>query len=260
MTDKLPEDRPPDSSESRNSDIEGADELDVLLAEASSLAGELSGEVGEPESAPAPTAPREAEGDESEQPPDLDAQLLELDKLTRTTGSEIGSAPGEPDRATPPEEIAPPVEKGKGNVPDFMEEFTRPPNPPPDRESAGETGPPATPIPGVVSSKTLSRTSPANPAHSENARLAGNAQSPDGLAESDLYEADEESRRRPSAMRRLSAVMSDLGLSICDKSVCLLEKVNGPLGAIGEAPRRVIGWVAVATFATSVIVLLISLL
>jgi hypothetical protein len=258
MAEKQPEDRPPDPSESRDSDGEAADELDVLLAEASSLAGELSEEVGEPESAPPPAASNDTADDQGDRPADLDAQLVELDKLTRTTGSEIGSTPEETDRTTTPEEIAPAAEKC--NVPDFMEEFTRPPDPPPDKKSAGGPEPPATPIPGVVSSKTLGRTSRADGTSPQNSPLAGEAEAPEGFPKSDLSEADEKVHSGPGAIRRLSAVISDLGLSLCDKSVSLLEKVNSPFGAIGKAPRRIIGWVAVATFATSVIVLLISLL
>lgn len=46
---------------------------------------------------------------------------------------------------------------------------------------------------------------------------------------------------------------------VCDKVVFVLEKIDKPISGVGDLIRRIVGWVAVATLGTSVIVYIISL-
>ena len=141
-----------------------------------------------------------------------------------------------------------------------MEELTRPPEPPPEADPDSASAPSVTPIPGVVSSKAIGQAAGwGGDPHSEKAILGNGAEAAGLGAGSDQSGRPHGDGRQASPILRAAARLSPIALFICERTVSLLEKINGPLGALGETPRRVIGWVAVATFATSLIVLLISL-
>ena len=57
----------------------------------------------------------------------------------------------------------------------------------------------------------------------------------------------------------LAAGISPLLLAGTERFVSWMELIHRPLPALKETPRRVIGWVALATIGTSVIVFLLSL-
>jgi len=282
VTDEQPQDQIPDPADGANSEAAPEDDLDALLAEASSLAGELSEEVGTAEVAAPSSEISQAPGTAVDPGDNLDAQLAELEELARTTGSEIGAAPEEPSESvpqadyTPSQDSAPPTgptppqeENTKSAVPVFMDEFTRPEEPqagePPAPESPPEEPPaapasPAPPVPGVINSETVRNL----PSLDDIPSLDDTPTPKAGVPEKQHAESDESqpAGKRftlPDPIRRVAARLSPTASVVCERSVSLLETIDRPLGRIGENPRRVIGYVAIATFTTSLIVLLISL-
>jgi hypothetical protein len=269
MTDEPPQDQAPDPPDGVDPNALREDELDALLAEASSLASEISEEVGEVELRGTPgevSRPANASGDPSN---NLDAQLAELEQLAETAGSEIGAdtdelngrAP-EPDSVSQPEPASPPESETGDEVPSFMEEFTRPEEPQAaETPVAGPPNMPASNAPGVVSSKTIGIISSTPRAPSLDDRPAGPVETfdeEDTEPEEPPAEADSVARVNP--VRRAAACLPLAALAACERSATLLEAIDKPFGGIGENLRRILGWVAVATFATSLIVLLLSLL
>lgn len=271
MTDEQPQDQIPDPADSANSKAAPEDDLDALLAEASSLAGELSEEVGTAEVV-APSSEISQAPDTAVDPGDnLDAQLAELEELARTTGSEIGAAPEEPSESAPQadsipsQDSAPPTgptpaqeEKTKSAVPAFMDEFTRQEEPPAGELPAPES--PAPPVPGIINSETVRNL----PTLDDIPSLDDTPTRKAGVREQQHAESDESqpAGKRftlPDPIRRVAARLSPAALVVCERSVSLLETIDKPLGKVGASPRRVIGYVAIATFTTSLIVLLISL-
>lgn len=95
MTDEQPPDETsPNIPDRADADLVPEQELDDVLAQASSLASDLSAELGPAEQATPDTGPRADPGG----PPDvlavdLDAELRELEKLVAETGSEIDPGP-----------------------------------------------------------------------------------------------------------------------------------------------------------------------
>lgn len=284
MTEEQPQNLPPDRSDGSNSDVESHDDVDALLAEASSLAGELSQEVGTGEP---PVPPRFLDGltDTPVEPTaetpvgsqdDVDAQLAELEDLARRAGSQIGDAsegpaePGLQPDVTLPDDAASAREKGvKRSIPSFMEEFMHPQEPPAARSAPGDLDAdrpshpralPAQPIPGVISSKTINDL----PSFDDFASFDNTLTEGIGVGQQNevgFGEPHSAGKRfvLPTPLRRLATRLSPMALAVCERGVNLLEKIDKPLGAIGRTPRRVIGWVAIATFTTSLIVLLISM-
>ena len=269
MTDEPPQDQTPDPPDGVDPNALPVDELDALLAEASSLASEISEEVGEVElqgTEGEVSRPTNASGDPSN---NLDAQLAELEQLAETAGSEIGAdadelsqPPPEPDALSQPEPASPPESETGGEVPSFMDEFTRP-----EEAQAAETpvaglpNTPASSAPGVVSSKTVGIVSSAGATPSPDDSPAGPVEAfdeEDTEPEEPPAEADSVARVNP--VRRAAACLPPAALAVCERSANLLEAIDKPFAGIGENLRRILGWVAVATFATSLIVLLLSLL
>ncbi len=63
-----------------------------------------------------------------------------------------------------------------------------------------------------------------------------------------------------TAVRSAAARLSPPVLAVSERVVNILEVADRPLGRVGDSVRRVIGWVAIATVGTSVIVFLYSLI
>lgn len=284
----------PDQPSSEPSD--GADsglvpekELDDILVEASSLAVELSNEVGEA-NGPAETPQHRPASDEVVKlPQDLDAELSDLERLVAAAGGEVNETqptdgeiasetPDEPPpEASPgseaeiPDKDAPPADDGA--IPDFMSEFTRPkehadiepPAPkavadrktPPDAggEDGGSSRPAPVSKPGVVGPG-----------------IVGVVDTPDllsmGLApEQDeldtAIEGDASGSTRAAALNNLlrgaATQLSPVALAACKRAVTSLEAVNRPFDRLGDPIRGMLGWLAIATMGTALIVLLISL-
>lgn len=75
-------------------------------------------------------------------------------------------------------------------------------------------------------------------------------------------EADDTPQRfagMANVIRGAATHLSPTVLAGCERAVNLLELIDRPLGRIGDPVRRLIGWVAIATIATSLLVFLYSL-
>lgn len=268
------------------------EDLDALLAEASQLASEVSGEVG---SAPPDAAPMQAEtppeGEPVDSDPsdfsslngdDIDAQLAALDQLVDETENEIG-APTDPDSAEahadspPAETIAEEVEddgpslegapdaddalSGETDdssapseevVPDFMQEFTQPAGDSPQDSVLQENPDPSEPAPktAVDNAPSPAATPDLKAESSEPAQSTGKAAKTARTARLQALQ---------SFIMRLGRMLSPIALRVSEKAVTTLELFNLPTQRIGAGIRTGLGWLAIATIATSVLVLLASL-
>ncbi len=90
MTDEQPPDETsPNVPDRADADVVPEQELDEVLAQASSLASDLSAELGAAEQATPDTGPRANRGGPPDTLVDLDTELRELEKLVAETGSQI---------------------------------------------------------------------------------------------------------------------------------------------------------------------------
>jgi len=161
------------------------------------------------------------------------------------------------------------------SVPDFMSEFMEPEPeaddaPPPkgktthtpyvERSKAGTAQSPATPPKGASGTASLRRETGARKSAVDVAKFAGKGS---------LIELDEEELRgvsprgaeaaTPGFCRRAVTRLTPLALPVCECGARIIEVLDRPTRRLGEAPRLLIGWLAIATVGTSVIVYLISM-
>ena len=305
--DPVPDPSLPDS-EGLDGEAASEEELNALLAAATSLADEVSEDIGAKEEQAGASQEAVAASGAGEHPSDIDARLADVETLLEETGKELGTVPTPDDgdeasstdggsASTPPSDVpdfmaeftrpdddagteptstdqpaTPPADR---EVPDFMDEFTRPE---PAKESdvpAGQeavakptsgsdaaTAPhsPAAARPGVVSSRNLEQTG------------ALDATS-DGLPDLDQAEVSSQFDELESASalppatdnawrdicRHLVALLSPMALRLSEHGVRVLEAADGPTQRLGAGARHVIGWVAIATIGTSLIVYVVSL-
>lgn len=152
----------PDPLESGGEEQDAETDLDAMLAEASSLADELTNEVGtvppstsstssgttestadsppvEETQASTSAAQPSAETSDIVDGGDLDAELAELERLVSETQDQLGSATEKDERSDSPQDSS--SENNPSAVPDFMSEFTDPdpaPGSPPTQASASD--------------------------------------------------------------------------------------------------------------------------
>lgn len=293
MADNPKHDAPPPDPDGAGGEVVSEDDLDALLVEASQLASEISGEVGEAQAEAIPvSAENQLESESAKKEPldlpsslsgdDIDSQLDNLDRLVDESHREIGiptqadaaevpvdipsgEAPtSEVDRSDPPvaddldvknaistdtdEPAAPP----ENDLPDFMQEFTRP-DPDSPKETENQKIPDLSePVPETssVSSPRQPTTPKADAKSSESAQSTGKAAATGHAG-------------RPKSLRllitRLGYALSPMAIRATDKAVNVLEVVNSPTQRIGSRIRTAVGWLAIATIGTSVLVFLISL-
>lgn len=179
------------------------------------------------------------------------------------------SAGPEPPESSPPavtEDASVPDE-----MPDFMSELTQPSEP--SSEAAGPlessvkdaTGPP---------SRDVDRLDDQRPAPSmpDNNRQRASGDSPIlqewGEPRATVLEEEESTGRSLGAdtaaklrelVRLATARLSPLANTTCDRVVTLLEVVDRPMARVGGRIRYVVGWLAVATVGTSLVVYILSL-
>lgn len=252
------------------------EDIDRLLADAATLASDVSEEVGEAE--PDPSMGTAPDPDPSQDvAADVDAQLANIEAMAAEASAEVGpvgDGPADSDAQQPPADaiatVPDPAPRPAPPVPDFMAEFTRP-EPPSDEPDGDDAAPsadrtdegataPAPPVPttaelakkGVVSSKTIHAsepgTGPFGDADDEySIRVPGE---PEGLTD-----ATERKASFPVWLGKATPVL----LPLAEFAVRLLERLDAPTARVGGGLRQVIGWLAIATFGTSLIVLLISL-
>ncbi len=255
-----------------------------MLAQASKLATELSGEVGHPDGSPDAGEARKEATRKGDTPQDLDAKLNGLQALVAETSNELdaadGSAVKEP--PVPDEAAATPTEQqpspGEYKVPNFMAELAQSeeskepssevPGSPPgvsqtrpvQAEAKGETGEPPghgqAHKPGVVGTGLIGVVG--TPAPSPAKEHASTSIAPGSPAET--TPPTPEAAGITHILHAAAARISPLALSVCDRAVHLLEQFDRPMGWLSGSVRRVLGWIAIATVGTSVLVYLFTLL
>lgn len=250
------------------------EELNEVLGKADALAAELARQLGTADVAVASGDDKPSHGSAKDREPDddLEAELDELERLVAVAeeqladpaltsesdeaDSEAPSVDQDPDEPPAPDGVA---DASDDEVPDFMAEFT----------TADESTTPvadksaARPEPklGVVGTHLLGVVgSPASPPVTQ----------PPANAEPETEVAN---TTRSGALDRLVAAgaplmdrclslgagISPLLLAGTERLVSWMELIHRPLPVLKETPRRIIGWVALATIGTSAIVFLLSL-
>lgn len=135
MTDEHPPNEPsPDSAEGADSELVSERELDEILAQASSLADDLSEEIGAAGESDLPAKPHRESTEAVDTAVNLDAELRELEKLVTAASDEIDSdrqaaseTPTPPEEvALAPSEVAPASLPAEPEAPDSLAELTQP--------------------------------------------------------------------------------------------------------------------------------------
>ena len=292
MTDESnPGQNPSHPPDGKDSEIISEQELDQILSQASSLAADLSEDVGSPDESG-------TERSISDTSQELDAELSELERLVSETAVEVdGTSETADEAASAPEDrqvettidtledndeqpaqedqepsAAEPLLKPKPPpVPDFMDEFTHPEEPLDGKSSSAVVpkpvvsssqkaterpgAPVALPKPGVVRSRETEAVDAAVPSLDEEA-----LQTSVSTHEGDESEAGvEQLPPLKRLMRQIPEKLSAGAWAACTKVVSVLDIIDRPLSRLGQVPRRLIGLAAIATAGTAVIVLLISL-
>ncbi len=252
-------------------------DLDDVLAQASSLAADLSQEIGQDAGSPAAgTAPLDGGSTDAT----VEVGLDELERLVAATREELDGSDGEAAAPDPPSE-----EPADLAVPDFMSEFTEPSPPPPPDEPDGpdelppppaaldEPPPPAAiaapndsqvvsdPSLGIVATGTVKQEAPPEPlgvVGTQSPVVAEDTSSP--KVDDSAVEAPTEPTvsKRVALVRAIVAKAGPILLIVCDHGVSLLEKIDRPLQRIGQVPRRLLGWLAIATLGTSLVAFIVS--
>ena len=286
-----------DSSSGAGEEEVSEQELDDLLAEASALAGEISAGVGEPESEADDSGdenlvalPQDASADAMDgRAGDVDTRLVELDSLLSEADAQLGvshgpdapdhppepddhqdrpsvaegsSVPTEtPEPQTPVKESADFRPGGEGRrgdeLPDsFMSDLSEPrSDKTPLTDSANPNDPP---------DKTVSRppNAPTRLDDGTGERTAGPSSGDDFVG------PDQGKPGGPRLLERLAGSaparrgaqhISSLAWLGCERGAALLEIMDRPTQRLGVGFRQAIGWLALATLGTSLIVFLISL-
>ncbi len=286
------------SPEKADSDSASGATLDDVLAEAASLASDLSEDVGTPEG-PLKSATRNVEpGSGSDIAEDLDAELANLERL-------VGDASSQVDPQTDPQDSQP-NGTAPEEVPDFMSDLTGP-SPTPEEAGVSEpsdsglsfettaqdasddatgeaghaeespgydggstkpgaSGTDVTPADAVSVPSESDATSKSSPIDAGTPGVVGNIPRSAQIStktdhvpslEADVPAGDAEGGGGPKGLRdRGLQVLMTLG----ERGVTMLEVADRPTAKLGTSARQIIGWAALATLGTALIVLLISLL
>ena len=284
--------------EKADSDSASNATLDDVLAEAASLASDLSEDVGTPEGSLGSATRNVEPGSGSDIAEDLDTELANLERLVGDASSQVDPQTDprdSPSQGTAPEE-----------VPDFMSDLTGPSSTPeeapasepsdsgPSFETAaqaasddatGEAGDPEeSPGDDGGSTKPDAFGTDVTPADTISAPSQSDATSKSSLidagalgvvgniprsakisertehvpsSEADAPTGDAEADGGPKGLRdRGLHVLMTLG----ERGVTMLEVADRPTAKLGDSARQIIGWVALATLGTALIVLLVSFL
>lgn len=292
MTDESSSDQPLSDSDGANSGgFTTEDELDQILADAASLASDLSIELGEVETneeasaqpAEEPAQPIEepvqstedaaSSGDISAQ---LDAELAALENLVADTSAELGDS-SEPS----PVESKTSTAQTTTETPAAQSDASTQPADPDhaDEDSAGGATDADGSTPGAAQeSQTSTKTEDqADEAASENdtkkekkTKLIVSSPRPGvvgtgmlGVVTSEGVEDDKEEQGppRPEWVEKLEAKVLPVALAACQKGVNILEKIDSPLSnkiQLSEQVRMIVGWAAIATIGTSLLIYIIS--
>lgn len=296
MADNPEQHTPQPEPDNAGGEVVSEDDLDALLSEASALASEISGEVGDVsmnavQPADEDSAVCDAAASESfeswagDNPDDVDSRLAALDSLLEDSRNEVGAptpsdvvgppsddSPGEVDQADQVIADAVDVEDGfpgdvhvspsppEAHVPDFMQELTQPDEESSlrhsdtahDQNSSISAAPPTKPPPQILDRSAMRRA-----AHDEVKPETSESTKPTEQARVEAPPGPPSPMRSllPRVRRRLSPV----AFRVSEKGVDLLEVLNRPLGRFGGRAQAAVGWLAIATIGTSLLVFLVSL-
>ncbi len=252
-------DAPAQPSQPTSALDEPPDGLDAKLAELEELARTATAEIGDGNEAPP--------SDEQQSAPEA-----------------TEDASSEPEPQTPTD------------VPAFMGDLMQPaePEPPAAAEASAAATPPAAepsvdadspkpqpprdrPLPGVINAETIQslpdldalpslddgtgtdQAPPPGDLPATDKPQPKQDKAPDGAEEKPKDPSEEPATKpRHNPFRHLAARLSTPALAVCERSATALEAVDKPFSKVGDVPRRIIGWFAVATLFVSLIVLIIS--
>ncbi|MFH1109527.1 MAG: hypothetical protein V1790_10075 [Planctomycetota bacterium] len=259
MSDQPPPDRASsDPSKQAAWDSVSETELDAVLSHAASLAADLSKQLqsnGNP-AAPPETAPSTPLEDPQR---DLDAELQQLEQLVDAAAAQVQAV----DDAAPASPAPAPTE----SVPDFMSEFTVPPA---SSDAAADDLSASTSADDLMADLVDHRQERARTAAgpgksavvgSRIVGVVGGTVDMPPVAPKPVKPspAEAEPDPRPSTKPRLAERFGPPILSLLDRFVTLLELIDRPLAHIGSRVRRIVGWIAVAMIAASIVVFVRSI-
>ncbi len=223
--------------------------IDELLNQAGSDLGAFpeepiqgAAEVEEPAGAVEPA------GAAAEPPPSVSQDIPDF-------MAEFTQPDGEPAAETPH-----PHPSSGSDVPDFMAEFTQPDGElvaPAEWENDSSipdlSEPGAEPEPPAPKKAAVKKAAPTAPEPAVAAENVAVAESPAATA------SPSSSARVRESLRRVTTRVSPLALKVCEGVATALEVMDKPTRPLGPGPRQLLGWVAIATVGTSLIVFVVSL-
>ncbi len=282
MTDEQTPDQSSSNPEDLNplGDFDSADDLDKILAEAASLASDISLEVGE--SSPVsdgsgPDSDTDQAGDVAAQ---LDAELAALEELVTSASDELGDLEDDSkdevattsqeasSEDTPPPTPDPVVDSTATEVPDESHKSDEQVTPDVAAQSTEEV---EVASQGKVESKTAVDEIPEEPPKNKNPQSSGIVLSPKpgvvgtGMFEPDTKEHEEEefeeedSLPKPKWVQILENKVSPAALAACDRGVKVLDMLDHRIGdKLTDPIKGMVGWAALATLGTAFIVYVLS--
>jgi hypothetical protein len=252
MSDQPPPDRASsDPSEQTAWDTVSETELDAALSHAASLAAQLSRQVQSADDTGSYSTPVSGDNPLDNPSTGLDAELEQLEELVGTAAAQIQSAE---DAATVSQPTPP------DSVPDFMSEFTTP----------AEPSIPAAPRPRSSDHRSTAVGQDPQASVEEAARwkpgivgsgMMGVVGGPVKIPSLDVPRPAEPAPQAEAKREETSSFGRSLGTSLAapllivlNGLVAVLELVDRPLAHIGGGVRRIIGWIAIAIIAASIVV------
>ena len=253
MSDQPPPDRASsDPSKQAAWDSVSETELDAALSHAALLAADLSKQLqsnGKP-AAPAETAPSTPLEDPQR---DLDVELQQLEQLVDAAAAQVQAV----DDAAP----ASPAE----NVPDFMSEFTVPPA---SSDAAADDLSASTSADDLMADLVGHRQERARAAAGPGKSgvvgsgivgVVGGTVNMPPVAPKPVKPSPAEAEPDPARSTRLrwAERFGPPILSLLDRFVAVLELLDRPSARIGGGARRIVGWIAIAMIAASMVLVFV---
>jgi len=254
----LPDRASSDPSKQAAWDSVSETELDAALSHAASLAADLSKQLqsnGNP-AAPAETAPSTPLEDPQR---DLDVELQQLEQLVGTAAAQVQAV----DDAAPASPAPAPTE----SVPDFMSELT---TPPPPSDAAADDVSASTSADDLMADLVDHRQQRARAAAEPGKSgvvgsgivgVVGGTVNMPPVAPKPVKPSPAEAEPDParSTRPRFAERFGPPILSLLDRFVAMLELIDRPLARIDGGVRRIVGWIAIAMIAASIVVFVRSI-
>jgi hypothetical protein len=248
-------------------------DLDEALLRASELAENIAAEVGR-EAAPSAASPRSA----GAPIPDFDAALSELESLVAETDRQVdgeteGSSSTPSGAHAAPNTAAESDPDANYEVPDFMAEFMEPEPPKPETKKPARPKPPPPldiPQPASVapaSATTISASKPGVIGTGMLGVVGGEVAEPPSAH--DIASTPPKAGRHAAASavedaktwsQKLIEPIEGPALKAATIVATTVELLDRPVALFGERGRRILGWIALATFGTAIVAYMASLL